>query len=154
MRSEKQFFADIRHSIRDFYKPGDQLHLVRHYEVKEARKCEMCGGMVSIFECYDLRNNRTGEVIVCGRRCISRYADVVDQMDQIPSVIFPHEYRDKAQKINQRRQGTVIVEGEPDADYSEDVMGQRRGADKLTYEDALADGLNPDEIDWESHDYE
>jgi hypothetical protein len=158
MRSDEQYFADIRHAIRDFYRPGDKLLLLRHYS--ESCKCQMCGGTVDITNCYDLQNARTGKIMICGQRCIVRYAEVIAQMGQTPLILFPREYRDQAEKLNQRRSGTVVVEsdtndGWPDDDWSpNDLIGQRAGADGPTYEDALADGLDPDEIDWDSHDFE
>jgi hypothetical protein len=158
MRSDERYFADIRHAIRDFYRPGDRLRLVRQYT--DSRKCEMCGGIVDITNCYDLQNLRTGKLIVCGERCIARYAEVITLMGQAPSIVFPHEYRDKAEKVNQHRRDTVTVEDESGPESSEDswsfddLIGSGPGADDPAYEDALADGLDPEEIDWESHDYE
>lgn len=83
MRSNERYFADIRHAIRDFYQPGDQLRLACQY--RESRKCEMCGGMVDIVNCYDMRNVRSGKVLVCGAKCIARYAEVIAQMGQTPA---------------------------------------------------------------------
>jgi hypothetical protein len=169
MRHTKNYFADFRRAIRDYYHPGDQLRLVRQY--REARKCEMCGGMVDIKNCYDLRNLRSGKVIVCGQICIARFADVVVQMGQTPSIVFHQEFHGQAAKINEQPGGTVVVEFEEDVEFHEevepeedpasrdewslkDLIGQPPRADDLDYEDALAQGLDPDEIDWESHDYE
>src|SRR5438132_321323 len=127
MRSEEQYFADIRRAIRGFYCPGDQLRLVRQYS--ELRKCGMCGGVVDIRKCYDLRNVRTGKIIVCGEKCIARYAEVIAQIGRTASIVFPQQYRDKADKVNQHRRGTVIVEEESDECWSlEDLIGQRPGA--------------------------
>lgn len=158
MRSDERYFADIKHAIRDFYRPGDELRLVCQY--RESCKCQMCGGMVDITNCYDLRNTRTGKIIVCGEKCIVRYAEVIAQMGETPLIVFPHQYRNKAERVNQRRRDTVVVDDEPGDEWTDDswspddLIGQRPGADGPNYEDALADGLDPDEIDWESHDYE
>jgi hypothetical protein len=116
--------------------------------------------MVDITNCYDLRNTRTGKIIVCGEKCIVRYAEVIAQMGETPLIVFPHQYRNKAERVNQRRRDTVVVDDEPGDEWTDDswspddLIGQRPGADGPNYEDALADGLDPDEIDWESHDYE
>jgi hypothetical protein len=99
MRSDERYFADIRHAIR---------------------RCEMCGAMVDIINCYDLRNTRTGKVIVCGEKCIARYAEVIAQTGQTPSIVFPHQYREKAEKVNQHRRDTVAVEDEPGTESSND----------------------------------
>ncbi len=158
MRTEERYFADIRHAIRDFYRPGDRLRLVRQY--RESRKCQMCGGIVDITNCYDLQNLRTGKIMVCGEKCIARYAEVVAQMGHTPLISFPPSYQGNAALVNQHRRHTVVVEGESESGWSDedwsidDLIGQRPGADDLNYDDVLADGLDPDEIDWESHDYE
>jgi hypothetical protein len=158
VRTDEQYFVDIRQAIRNYYRPGDQLRLDRLY--REARKCQMCGGMVDILNCYDLRNVRTGEVMVCGERCIARYAEVIAQMGETPSIVFPHQYREKAERVNRHRRDTITVEDEAEPEKSsgnwslDDLMGQQDGADDPDYEEMLADGLDPDEIDWESHDYE
>jgi hypothetical protein len=158
MRTDERYFADIRHAIRDFYRPGDQLRLVRQY--RDSRKCQMCGGIVDIFNCYDLQNVRSGQIIVCGEKCIARYGEVIAQMGHTPLISFPAEYKEKAVLVNQHRPETVIVEQESNMELGEEgwsiseLIGQRPRADEPDYEDVLADGLDPDEIDWESHDYE
>lgn len=165
MRSDERYFADIRHAIRNFYRPGDQLRLVRQY--RESRKYEMCGGMVDIVNCYDLRNVRSGEIIVCGEKCIARYADVIAQMGQTPTIVFPPEYRDKADKVNQHRRDTVIIEPEPehaypgpeedqpdeDAERAELYESLGLDPDDPDFGELAAEGLDPDEYDWDSHDY-
>jgi hypothetical protein len=159
-RTDEQYFADIREAIRDFYRPGDRLWLVRYY--RESRKCQMCGNFVDITNCYDLRNTRSNQVIVCGERCIARYAEVIAKMGQVPAIVFPPEHGDRAQVVNRRRRNTVTVEAELTCEPQEtgenwsldDLMGQREGADDPDADEALADGLDPDEMDWDSHDYE
>jgi hypothetical protein len=157
MRTDERYFSDIRHAIRDFYQPGDRLVLVRQYS--DQRKCQMCGGIVDIANCYDLQNLRTGNVMVCGEKCIARYAEVIIKMGYTPLISFPPEYKDKAALVNQHRRDTVAVEEvgftRSDDEWTIDhLMGQRAGADAPDCGDLVAEGLGSDEIDWESHDYE
>ena len=108
--------ADIRALLEKFYRPGDTLRLVRSFKVKEPLKCQMCGDIVSIWNCYELRNKRTGQSIICGCNCIVKYANVVRIMGEVPHIVFPARYHEQAEKINRKRPDTVIIEPIPD-DY-------------------------------------
>src|SRR5262249_23577126 len=106
-RSDERYFADIRAALVNFYRPGDALTLTRRFY--DARKCEMCGGKVDIRKCFELQNDRTKERIVCGRNCIIKYANVVEQMLEQPVIKFPDKFQAEAAKINLLRPNTVTV---------------------------------------------
>jgi hypothetical protein len=116
VRTDAEYHADIRTVLLKFYQPGDMLYLVRFF--KESRKCQMCGGKVPIWNCYELRNERSGERIICGRNCIVKYAVVLRMIGENPAVLFPDKFREHAEEINRRSPQTVLLE--PACEASED----------------------------------
>lgn len=134
------------------------MRLVNRFTAPQTRKCEMCGGIVDIRNCYELENQRSKERVLCGRNCIVKYAIVLKRLGQTPCIVFPSQFRADAVEVNEIRPNTVIVEAVFEADEENwslsDLIGQRVGADETDCGDVLADGLDPDEIDWDSCDYE
>ncbi len=170
IRSDELYFADIRAVLAHFYRPGDFLILVRQFY--EARKCEMCGGKVDIKRCFELRNRRSGEKIVCGRMCIVKYAKVLEEMQEEPRIIFPAKYDREAQRINHIRPETVTVSAEEEA-FEEDIAALEQeqqeifaelrreellelglDPDNPDYGELASEGLDPEDVDWDSVDYE
>lgn len=100
VRSDDCYLADIRAVLQYFYQPGDSLALVRSFHDLRMQKCEMCGGKVDIIKSFELRNVRSGKSIICGRKCIVKYAIVLKQMNQTPQILFPEKYRAEAERIN------------------------------------------------------
>jgi hypothetical protein len=121
IRTDEQYFADIRAVLHKFYQPGDKLSLVRFFT--EPRKCQMGGKKVDIWNCYELRNERSGERIICGCNCIIKYATVLRLIDQTPVIFFPERFRDHADKINRRLPNTVVIQPlrEVDKDLERDL---------------------------------
>jgi hypothetical protein len=126
VRTDEQYYADIRTVLQKFYQAGDMLYLVRFF--KQPRKCQMCGDKVDIWNCYELRNERSGETIICGCNCIVKYATVLRLMDQTPMVLFPERLREHAEKINRKLPGTVVIKpgdepypSDPDEDRGWDL---------------------------------
>lgn len=79
-RSDEYFQTDQRNSLRKHgYQPGDKLTKVREFRAPEGQqKCEMCGDKVSITRCIALRNERTGQEIICGQHCFRNYRCAIE----------------------------------------------------------------------------
>jgi hypothetical protein len=139
-RTDEQYFADIRKVLSGFYQPGDVLTCTRHFV--EPGKCQMCGGWVDIWNCFELENERSKQRIICGRECIVKYANVVSRMDQSPVVRFPETFKDQAAIINRMRPQTVTVM--PMTDFTDEFEPDDDDEDRELYHDL---GLDPDDPD-------
>jgi len=112
IRSDEEYYSDIKAVLERFYQPGDSLRLVRKFE--QPRKCQMCGDKVDIWKCFELQNQRSGQRLICGRHCIVKYANVLRMMNQEPVIVFPKEYKSDADRINSISRNTVTLD---DSDF-------------------------------------
>jgi hypothetical protein len=145
-RSAEKYYADIRKVLTGFYQPGDVLTCTNHYQ--EDSKCQMCGGWVDIRLCYELTNERSKKKIICGSQCIAKYAHVVEQMNQVPVVNFPEQYKNQAALINRLRPNTVTVVDVASYEdhYEESEDDDFDDEERQFYGDL---GLDPDDPDFE-----
>jgi hypothetical protein len=121
-RTTEQYETDIRAVLRTFCERGDRLHLTNIFNGKQ--KCEMCGRIMDIRRCYELRNGRSGQAIICGSRCIVNYAIVLQQMGLNPVISFPEMFQAQAEIVNRRFPGTFIASpptNEIDREFATDL---------------------------------
>ncbi len=105
-RTEK-YLVDVSKSkgLQEF-RTGDSL------EVKtisyQWRKCELCGEIVDILRCFELRNSRSKKAIVCGGRCVWRCTEVLETMGYPTQIVYPPHYASFAERSNQCRPSAVV----------------------------------------------
>ncbi len=165
------YWGRIRATLADFCCPGDELRCVRLYWRPNAT-CELCGHSPISFN-FVLRNVRTGRRLTVGRHCVYNYKRETGR-----PVVFPAWCSRAADSLNAKLPGCATVTeperrplAQPRPHYpvpppepyepADDRDDERELCEELGLDpddpdffDLAAEGMHPDEVDWESCDFD
>jgi len=144
---DDDYWDRVIETLKSFWQPGDTLRCVHVYRKRDSW-CQMCGHS-PITRNFVLRNETTGQTLIVGSECIDNYKTIAGQAIELPPTgsateAFDERYPDCEQ--------VDVSPGPFDFGRLEDEFDEREPAPRL--EDLVAEGLDPDEIDWDSQDYD
>jgi hypothetical protein len=156
------YWDRVRASIAKFRQPGQELRCTNIY-TQDAGTCQMCGHHPIKWH-HVLHNQQTDDKMIVGSECINNYKLVTGAQ-----IVFPERFKRAAKYLNDRYPDCVVIAPDPVRSCPELEYRERPGEYDERYEmyDALgldpqdpdfgelaAEGLDPDEYDWDSHDYD
>ena len=158
----RDYWERVKATVASYRKPGDEVRCIRVYS-EAGCTCQMCGHAPITWN-HVLRNLRTGMDLIVGSECINNYKVVTGEQ-----IIFPGRYKRAAGHLNSRYPDCVIIapgsaSAATDLEYNEEDAEEEYQRELIIdlgldpedpdFGELASEGLNPDEYDWESHDYD
>lgn len=158
------YWERVRNTLSTFWSPPQELWCTAIF-TRENSTCQMCGHFPIKWN-HVLQNLQSGRELIVGSECIKNYRVLTDHQ-----VIFPKRYRRAANYLNGRWPDCVAIVASPlsayqdydyettpraDRDYDDTDLYYDLGLDiyEPNYGELAAEGLDPDEIDWDSENFE
>jgi hypothetical protein len=156
------YWDRLRATINKFWQPGEELRCTRIY-TQDAGTCQMCSHHPIKWH-HVLHNQRTGADLIVGKECINNYKVVTGAQ-----IVFLERLKRAADYLNGRYPDCVLVLSQPvdpysgpdyddEPDWDEEIFDMydelELDLDDAEIGEQAAEGLDPDEYDWDSHDYD
>jgi hypothetical protein len=142
-----EYWNKVKGKVNEFWQLNDKILCIKVFK-SENQTCQLCGYHPISWN-HVLENKRTLKTLTVGSVCVYKFTKAVKELGHNLKIGYPSRFSPAVELLNKKYPGTAAVdkyfyERENEPDYSE------WEADRYV----APEGLNPDEIDWDSFDYE
>lgn len=144
-----EYWNKVKKRVKEFWQPNDKILCVRVFK-SEDQTCQLCGYHPISWN-HVLKNRRTLQTLTVGSVCVHKFTKAVKELGHDLTVAYLPNLHPAVKLLNKKYPGTANVdryfdekENSPDYEWKWNEY----------YKDFAPEGLNPDEIDWDSFDYE
>lgn len=151
----ENYWETITKNLSTFCKPGDQI-VCKNIFREEGQVCELCGHSPITWN-HVLVNNMTSEEMIVGSNCVHNFKEGLNKLDIDLNITYPNKYEKIANRINEKYPGTIIVMdkyGHENRVLDEQDYDPELEMELLSLDELAPEGMGPDEIDWDSFDFE
>ena len=141
------YWNKVKEKVKEFWHSNDQIVCINVFK-SDGQTCQLCGYHPISWN-HVLQNRSTLKTLTVGSICVYKFTKVVKELGHDLKIGYPSRLSPAVELLNKKYPGTAIVDSyfykkESEPDYTE--------REKELY--SAPEGLNPDEIDWDSFDYE
>jgi hypothetical protein len=143
----EDYWSRIRKRLEEFCNPDDRPVCINVF-VNENQTCELCGHFPIKWN-FVLLCIRTNEKLIVGSECIKNYSKVSGK-----NVFFLKPYFEIVGRLNERWSDCAYCDEEEDILVRENLIDHGLNPDDPDFGELSSEGMHPDEIDWDSFDFE